>query len=152
MALSFGRFPVSRGFLHFFLPSWKKKRHPVSLIYLSESADSIFLLFLICFLLSVGTAARFHLCASFIFSLVPRTKYLWMASYFESLRPQGFYYYSSEPNNSYYDSLKQPILLMKPQPLFALIAILFILLVGLDWLSFYVRKRKHPKTILPKKN
>jgi hypothetical protein len=41
---------------------------------------------------------------------------------------------------------------MKPQPLFALIAILFILLVGLDWLSFYVRKRKHPKTILPKKN
>jgi ABC-type Mn2+/Zn2+ transport system ATPase subunit len=74
LALSFGRLSVSRGFLHFLFPFWEKKRHPVSLLCLSESADSIFLLFLVCFLaLTVGTAARIHLCASFLFPLVYST-------------------------------------------------------------------------------
>lgn len=62
--------------------------------------------------------------------------------------PSGYYYYSMEPNNSYYDSITSPLPFLSPNPILFLLLVLglsLLLLFFLQDLSL-LKKKRGPRT------
>lgn len=54
-----------------------------------------------------------------------------MFSMYGNTRPEGFYYYSQEPNNAYYDSIQSPLQIYGYESLFwCIIAIAIVLFIA----------------------
>ena len=62
-----------------------------------------------------------------------------------SYRQPGFYYYSKEPRNNYYDSLTHPVSFETYLPYIFFLFILFALLLLIQWLFLAVPAKEKAK-------
>lgn len=71
------------------------------------------------------------------------SNYFLMFSMYGNTRPEGFYYYSQEPNNAYYDSIQSPLKIYGYESLFwCIIAIAIVLFIACMLLKIHKSNNK----------
>jgi hypothetical protein len=78
----------------------------------------------------------------YFFWFLRKSNYDQMVYFFRRAKFDGFYYYSQEPANAYYDKINTPMGIYSYENIFLLVLVIFALLVVIDTLSTITTEKK----------
>jgi hypothetical protein len=72
---------------------------------------------------------------------IPKANYDLMVNRFSSYKPEGFYFYSQEPLNPYYDNLVSPIKVITPEWIILVLIVLFLTFSVVNYYALIKQKK-----------
>ncbi len=72
---------------------------------------------------------------------IPKANYDLMVNRFSSYKPEGFYFYSQEPLNPYYDNLVSPIKIITPEWIILVLIVLFLTFSVVNYYALIKQKK-----------